>query len=328
MPGWLKVAIKIVIPLVGLFVSAIAVWIATLRGANIDPIDQLLLVVCGVILTALFELIVISAERTYRQDKDMKAWSITHRGDVELQNIKANFPRVVQHSYSAKADLYVEYFIRRFGDLAREINQAADSGVLRVTQAHAMSIGEVLAAFADDAEKTLRYVWKLEPGEHPFGDDAIWKTYFQRTVKMTAKKTLKGIRALFVVDSKSAQKDVEILKLFAFFKHTKRLDCRILSDQTYNQVCSEYSVPRKFRDFGIYGKLLYCGESDGPQIAGEYTKDTKTIAQYKALFDSLWEGPDAERNPSVALSAVSIDELLHERSLPPPADASSEGKGD
>ncbi len=313
MGSGLRVLIKIAIPLAGLALSALCVWIAGLRGVSIDPAVQLLLIVSGGILTAVLELVVISAERNYQHEMKAKTWAITHRAEVELENLRATFPRIVQDSYSADADLYVEYFVRRFGELAREIIQAADSGVLRVTHAHAMSIDNVLAAFADDQEKILRYVWPLEPQEHPFADDATWKAYFQRTVHMTRKREIKEIRVLFVIDPRSARNDAELVDLFAFFKNTRSLQCKLLAPATYRNVCNDYSVPQRYEDFGIYGKLLYCGEGYVPEVVGEYTKDVTSIEKYKALFDTLWGGPDAEDNPSTAASAVEISELLNDR---------------
>lgn len=144
MPSRLKLATMVLIPMVGLALSALAIWIAELKGVSFDPGIQLLLVVSGGILTAVLELVVVLAERTYHRDKERVQQTIVHRGEVEIENIRATFPRIVESSYSADSDLYVEYFIRRFGEMAREVGTAADAGVLRVTHAHAMSIDNVL----------------------------------------------------------------------------------------------------------------------------------------------------------------------------------------
>lgn len=308
-----KAALKVIIPVAGMAVSAVGIWIAGLKGVSLGAGEQLLLVLSGGTLTAVLELVILMADRGQILEQNLRTRLIIQRGEVELENIRTLFPQLVQNSYSADRDLYVEHFVRRFSELAKEVRHATETGTLRMVEAHAMSVHNVLAAFADDQEKVLRYVWRLEAGEHPFGDDPTWKVYFIRTVEMTRKRTLKGIRALLVIDYDVAVSDANLQNLLGFFRVTRAVECKLIAPTVYQKVCEDYGVPKKCFDFGVYGKLLYCGECYEPRIMGEFTKDEKMIKKYRELFDAMWECPDAQENPSNQKSSVDIKEIINDR---------------
>jgi len=288
-----------------LLLGFVAVW----TGIYQDPYEQILCTSSLFIVLLLLDILWITSHRLNKLSKESKLWSLRNEGDCELSNIRTSFTRIVRDSYGKK-DLFIAHFMKEFRGLSSKIQNVTEKKELQVVADHFLNVENVLDAFSGDDERIWRYTWPLTVGEELF-DDLPWKCYFEATAKMLNEKRIECIRSILILDDLTLIKDSRIGKLMDYFQSNQRMDCRIISSDVYQKICSDNELPAHYKDFGIYGsQLLYRSEEYEP-TKGTFSKDPNLIINYVDLFDVMWNSDSITRNnPSTSAEIVTLENLF------------------
>lgn len=301
----------IVLPIslgVSILLSFVTVW----TGIELTLYEQILFSIFLFNVFLLLDVLWITAHRLNQLSEKSEIWSLRNKGDWELSNIRASFTKIVEDSYGKK-DLFIAHFMKEFRRLSFKIKNVTEKQELHVAADHFLSVENVLDAFSGDDERIWRYTWPLSFGERLFTSNELpWKRYFEATAKMLNDKKIECIRSILILDNLTLIKDSRIGKLMDFFHSNKRMDCRIISSDVYQKICSDNELPPKYRDFGIYGRrLLFRTEQYEPEIKGTFSKDIDLIINYVNLFDAMWDSNSVtNKNPSTVTEIVTLEDLF------------------
>lgn len=308
MTSWLDMIVKLLLPIIGMGISAAVVFLSEWMGSRLTLGEQLLLPLIVFVVLTQFEMLVLSIWSQAQQTHEFKLWKLRNEVDQKLANIRSCFDRIVQGSYSGR-DLFIDHFDREIEDLTRKINEATEKQELRVQNHHFQSVDNVMNAFLGEKEPILRYLWVLAPGEQLF-DQYAWNRYFELTAEMVSNGHIRAVQGLLMVDQLDALNDARIDKLLAFYLTNKGQDCRIILRHDFEMICEDWDIPLNYIDFGIYGtRLLFRTESYDPTV-GTFTKDSGLIRKYTKLFDTLWQSGTTRPNPSTTTEVVTVEILM------------------
>lgn len=301
---------QIIVISISLGVSILLSFVPKWTGIPIKLYEQILFSISLVIVCLLLDILWITAHRLNQLSKDSELWILRNKADWELSNIRSSFTKIAEGSYG-KRDLFIAHFMKEFRRLSNKIRNVTEKQELRVVADHFLSVENVLDAFSGDDERIWRYTWPLTVGEKLF-DELPWKCYFEETAKMLNEKRIKYIRSILILDNLTLIKDSRIEKLMDYFHSNQRMDCRIISNDVYQKICSDNELPTRYKDFGIYGRrLLFRTEEYEPEIIGTFSKDVNLISNYVSLFDVMWNSDSVTRkNPSTVTEIVPLEDLF------------------
>ena len=279
-------------------------------GIPIMLYEQILFSISLVIVGLLFDILLILSNRLNQLSIKTELWLLRNKGDWELSNIRGSFTKIVEDSYG-KSDLFIAHFMKEFQSLSRNIKNVTEKQELQVEADHFLSVENVLDAFSGDTERVWRYTWPLTVGEKLF-DEFPWKRYFEATAKMLNEKKIEDIRSILILDNFSSITDSRIEKLLDYFHSNKKMNCRLILNDVYQNICSDNQLPSHYKDFGIYGRrLLFRTEQYEPKIIGTFSKDIDLISNYVNLFEAMWNSESVTRkNPSTVIEVLTLEDLF------------------
>lgn len=302
---------QIVILVVSLFISFIF-WFLPFWKENyfkFSTSDQFLMAISSFIALALIDLIWIEGNILAYKKSEFINWEINNQVEKELHNIRILFSSLVQTAETSN-DLFVNHYFNKIQDLYSEIRHTTEKNELRVNENHLLAIDEELAAFEGAKERILRYTW-LFLSDNKLFDSSNWRRYFEETIKLINQKKLNKVKILLLVPSYSFLELPRINKLLDFVKTTKNVECRVIINTMFEEICSDNGISTKSIDFGIYSdRLLFITDADGTEN-GLWIKDKKTILHFNKVFEMVWSTRGlSKENPSQSVTPMKFSDLF------------------
>lgn len=204
------------------------------------------------------------------------------------------------------------HFEKEFKKLKRKISEVAEKKELFISADYFLNADNVLKVFPTFDESIWRYVWKIENIDIPLFKEHSWRQFFEKTAKLVQQKEMKEIKAIIVLDKMEYLESERIKKLLDFFKTNENISCRLISLESYEDVCRINSVELSLSDFGIYGhNLLFIEKYNNEEVSGFFSKEPTQIDDYSKLFECFWEAKTITyENPSIESTIVDVDSLI------------------
>jgi len=300
-----------VIALISLILAIIIKLIASALKTDFTVPDNIIIGIVIYIALTVWDLSASHKDLHKKQTKLFEHWKTNEEIDKIINNIRADFHKIVHHSYGKK-DLFESHFHNELKSLERKIKDVAENKELSISANHFLNADNVLDAFADDEDKVWFYTWPIEDGNSQLFDPLHWSQYFEKTAKMVQDGGIKKIKAILVLKDETLLKSPRIEKLLHFFSKTKNIECRIITFDNFQQICASDNFNTNQKDWGLYGKrFLYINEQYDPEIKGTFTKDTNKIERYYKLFETMWNLDSVTiENPSKEREELSLSDLF------------------
>ena len=243
--------------------------------------------------------------------EEHKFWEIKDKADEDLYNIRSSFHTVVQDSKNDD-DIFVLHFEKEFKKLKKKIAEVAEKKELFVSADYFLNADNVLKVFPSYDESIWRYVWKIENVDESLFKEHAWRQFFEKTAKLVQQNKMKEIRAIIVLGKPEFIESERIMKLMDFYKTNERINCRLISKESYIGVCKLNSVETSNSDFGIYGhQLLFIEKYQDEDVKGFFSKEQSEINDYSKLFECFWEATTiTDDNPSNESTPIDVDSLI------------------
>lgn len=234
------------------------------------------------------------------------AQEIEAEGDRQIAALRSALGKLAKHG---KSDVFVAQVLADMGHLASVAVEAANKGVLRVTERHFASSQMLLDAFGE-SERLLRYTCRVNPSEQLFSDP-IWRQHFVLTSSLAISRAINEIRAVILVDQHSHIDAPHVKKVLEFFATQEGLNAKVVVTGDYDACAADHGISSAWVEFGIYGdQLLYQAEGYAPVSVGSWCKDAIDINRFGRFFDSLWNTQIALNNPASPAQKVSLSQVL------------------
>jgi hypothetical protein len=234
---------------------------------------------------------------------------ISAEADQHLTALHRAFSKIVR-SGLGKTDVFTSHLLSEIKKIAAVAVEAANNGVLRVSEHQFSNAKSLLDAFGA-SERVLRYTWRINASESLFGE-AHWRRHFELTSSLAISRAIKEIRAVLLVENRSCLDALHARKLLEFLASHDGLNAKILLAADYAACAADHAIPQACLDFGIYGdRLLYQADAYIPVSVGSWSNDAIEIARFCKFFDALWNSHMiAANNPVSPSSRVSLSQLM------------------
>jgi len=211
-------------------------------------------------------------------------WRADDEATGHLHNMLVHTREVASASYG-EHDRFLRYFLGEITLLENKLRVAAEQKDLVVPSDEFQSQEDIEGAFRQGSKKRVfRYTWPIETQGSVFTTTG-WKYFFDLTIRMLAKQTLTGVRALIILSDASLLDSPNVQRLLNFYSATKGAEAKVIVKSDFATIAERNGVPKGWIDFGIYdNSLLYVTEN----TSGRFTKDEFRIGLYLRLFDVIW----------------------------------------
>lgn len=315
----LNIKFQIVTLLISLSVSILLGFILNWLDISLSTGEQVLTTIMLFIAFVVLDILWVSERANSYAKHENDLWVQRSEGEGEIGNIRYYFGKLVDNA-QGKSDLFVSYFERSINNLEREIRNAVEKKEISIDESYFFRIegavdtfiGEIIFdIFIHDPNPILKYTWPILKND-PLFDDYQWRRFFEASIKMLAKKRIRGIQVIIICENLKHLEEPSMVKLLGFFKIIPGLGCKIILSNDYQTVCIQNGVLAQYSDFGIYSnKMLFRRKQDKAEYVGTYTKDCKVISTYQRLFDIIWASDViALTNPSKNTMPISLQELI------------------
>ena len=217
--------------------------------------------------------------------------------DNLLMQLQARLREVQAH----RSDVFKTYCKEELEGFLLRVARAAQQGELIVNEHHFRTMADVLGAFGAGKDRVFRGVWRIEEGERLF--DTAWQHYMRELVKLTEERSKTKqitVELLLVVDRRETLERLalEIVVGYLRSRRTKRINYRIISEETYDELVRDSRLNTAYIDFGVYGeKLLYRTETYAPK-RGMFTEDLGMIRTYRQTHEAAMRSARSLPDPT------------------------------